>query len=515
VKALSTLGLALLVAACGGAAPVVPPPVAPPAAPPPPPAASAPADPLGPEPVPTLAPTFQPPAPTVYTTANGLTVWLLERHVLPLVAVTVTIPNGAASDPKGEAGLARESADMLDEGAGKRGAIEYSKAVDDLGARVSSGASSDRSYVQLSVTKREFAAGMQLLGDAVVRPRFEAKEWKRVHDLWMNVLKQRQTVPREVARVVAAATLYGIDHPYGHPVDGLVSTAPNVALEAAKKFHDAAWRPDRATIVVVGDVTKGDLDAQLDAAFGAWKAPKSAPMPIVTPPPPAPSGADQPRIVMVDREDASQAVVSFVRPGLAAADPRDPVLERANVALGGSFTSRLNEDLREKHGWSYGASSGVQLMRGVGMVVASGSFVTDKTPEALKAMLGDIDDFGHAGMTEDEAQKTRLQTRAEFVEQYETIEHTCLALAHDASLGLGPDWEAKEAALADQADRQALNGVAATFFGRAGATVVIVGPRAKLEGPLTQAGFGPIAFVDAEGKSVVAAAAATKTKGTK
>jgi predicted Zn-dependent peptidase len=133
-------------------------------------------------------------------------------------------------------------------------------------------------------------------------------------------------------------------------------------------------------------------------------------------------------------------------------------------------------------------------------MVAGGSFVTDKTAEALKGMLADIDDFARGGITEEEAEKTRLQTRADVVDQYETIEHACVALAHDASLGLAPDWEAKSAALADQADRQTLNGLAATFFDRAGARVVIVGSRAKLEGPLTQAGFGSIDFVDEEGK---------------
>ena len=193
------------------------------------------ADPLGPRPEPTLAPPFEPPAPTVYTTANGITVWLLERHALPLVAVSVSVPTGASSDPKGEAGLAREAADMLDEGAGKRGALEFAKAIEDLGASLASGASADRSYVQLEVTRRSFAAGMQLLGDAVVRPRFEEREWKRVHDLWMNGLKQRESQPRDVARVVAMSTLYrsGLT-PTRHPVVGLVSSAPTVTLAAAK-----------------------------------------------------------------------------------------------------------------------------------------------------------------------------------------------------------------------------------------------------------------------------------------
>ena len=132
-----------------------------------------------------------------------------------------------------------------------------------------------------------FAEGMQLLGDAVIRPRWEPAEWKRLHDLWLNDLKERASDPDAVAFVVAPVVLYGADHPYGHPTDGLVSSAPRVQLAEAKRFWAQAWRPDRATIVVVGDVTKGELDTQLEGAFGAWRAPAGPPLPIVTPPPPS------------------------------------------------------------------------------------------------------------------------------------------------------------------------------------------------------------------------------------
>jgi predicted Zn-dependent peptidase len=192
-------------------------------------------------------------------------------------------------------------------------------------------------------------------------------------------------------------------------------------------------------------------------------------------------------------------VVALVRPGIAERDPREPALERVNIALGGSFDSRLMQDLREKHGWTYGVGSSVVAMRGVGSIIAGGSFVTDKTADALKQMYADVDDFARNGVTDDEAAKTQLQTRADLVDQYQTIEHVSLALAHDAALGLGPDWEAKAAAVADQADVKTLNTLAAAFYDRTGSTVIIVGSRAKLEGALNDAGLGPIQFVDAEG----------------
>ena len=507
-RLLGCCGLVLLTSACGGA----PPPVPPPAPPPPaaaPPVPSVPADPLGPEPQPTLGAPFKPPAPAVYTTANGMQVWLLERHALPVLAITVVVPSGASSDPKGQAGLAEETAEMLREGAAARGALDFARAIDDLGASISSSSSMDASYVRLSVLKRGFAAGMQLLGDAVARPRMDAGEWRRLHDLWTNDLKARAADPGEVAACVERIALYGVDHPYGHPVDGFLTSAPKVQLADAKRFYAQAWRPDRAIVVVVGDVTRSELDAQLDASLGTWKAPAAPPLPIVTPPVPSSLGdGGKPRLVLVDRADAPQAQVYAAWPGVAASDPRYPALYRANIALGGGFTSRINLDLREKRGWTYGASSAIGAKRGLGVVSAGGAFVTPNAVDALKAMLADVDLLAKSGMTEAEVAKTRLQSRAEYVDDYERVEHAAAQLAHDAGLGLSPDYEATASVAADRADATELNQLLKTFFDRAPAAIVIVGPRAKLEGPLTQAGYGPIELMDAEGNPVPA-------KGTK
>ena len=496
----SVASLALV--ACGGAEPAAKPPVVAtpaPSATPAPPVSTASTDPLGPRPEIAVPAPWQPPAPTVYTTANGITVWLLERHALPMVAVTVVVPTGASSDPKGQAGLALASTNMLDEGAGKLGALDLARAIDQLGAKVHTGTTSDMSFVQLTTLKRNFQPAMQILGDVVVRPRFDAIEWKRVHDLWLNDLKQRVSEPNEVSAVVSSVALFGADHPYGHPIDGFVSTANKVTLADAKKFYGQAWRPDRAIVVAVGDVVKGELDPQIDAAFNAWKKPSEAPLPIVTPP--APDGA-HPKLILVDRPDAPQSVIALVRAGVAAGDPKAPPLVRVNKALGGSFTSRLNQDLREEHGWTYGAHSRVSGSRGVGSIVAGAAVFTDKTVEALKALLADVDDYARIGVTDDETTKTRLQARADLVDQYESVEAASMRLARDAALGLGPDYEAKASILRDEADKKMLSKLAQIYFDRNDAVIVIVGPRAKLQEPLEKAGLPAAELRDAEGNAV-------------
>jgi predicted Zn-dependent peptidase len=442
-----------------------------------------------------------------------MTVWLLERHALPLVAVMVGVPSGGSSDPKGKAGVAEEAAAMLTSGAGKRSALEFDRAVDDLGASIASSATSDTSYLRLSVTKKNFAPAMQLLGDAAVRPRMDAAEWKRVHDLWANELDERQSDPEALAGALAPIVLFGPDHPYGHPTSGLPSAAPRVGLADAKRFYEGAWRPDRAVVVAVGDVTKDELDAQLVAAFGAWKAPPGPALPVVTPAAPASDAASgsSPRIFLVDRADAAQAVIYALRAGPSALDASYPLLARANIAVGGGFTSRLNEDLRVKHGWTYGAESWVPPRRGTGIVRAGGGFVTASAVDALSRMLADFDEAGAGGLTEAEEAKTRVQAREDSVEEYETVGHAAGVLIQDALLGLPPDYEAKAAVATDQADLAALNGVVKTYFQHFATAVVIVGPRAKLEAPLAQAGFSQVTVVDAEGNPIKAQSAAKDT----
>jgi zinc protease len=490
------LGLLLVGAACGGASEPAkaPGPVAPPAAPPP-----VAIDPLGP--APRVAPPlpYAPPVPEVWKTANGITVWLVERHSLPYVAMTLAVPTGSASDPKGKGGLAFATADMLDEGAAARGSIDLSRAIDALGATLVTGATLDTSEVSLSVLKKNLLPAFTLFADVVARPRLDAGEWKRVHELEMNDLVERAAEPEEVARVVTRAVLFGPDHPYGHPVDGTVATATTLGLGDVTAFYKSAFRPDRATLAVVGDTTKAEMTALLEKDLGAWKSPASPAPAIVSPA--SPKGP-WPKLVLVDRADAPQAVLALARPGLAAGDPSEVLVERANLALGVLFTSRLNQDLREEHGYSYGASSRLTRTRGVGSFVASASVFTEKTPDALKALVADVADYAKGGMTEDESSKSRLQSRGDRVATFETYDHAAERLGLDGALGLPTDYEKTAALATDAATRDTLTKLGALYFDPAAAVVVVVGPRAQLEGPLKTAGYATLEIRDPDGKVI-------------
>jgi zinc protease len=490
-RTIAALALGVSLAACGES---VPPPVTPtPPATPPEPTAQA-VDALGQRPALEAPQVFTPPAPEVFKTANGITVWLLERHTLPMVSVSLSIPYGAASDPKGKEGVAHITADMLDEGAGARKAVELSTAINDLGASLSAGAGADGSSVSLTVLKKNFRLAFEIFSDVVARPRFDSKEWKRVSALWKNDLQKRAQDPGAVARVVMSAVLYGPESPYGHPADGLTATAAKVDLATVKAFYAAHYRPDKATVVVAGDVTRAELVPLLEASLGAWKAPAKPAEPerAVT------LRSAPPRLVLVDRPDAPQSVIAVVREGVTAGDPQAPLLDLVNTALGGSFTSRLNQDLREEHGWSYGAGSAFTETRGKGAFVARASVVTEATGPALKAMLADLDKMATQGLTGEEVEKVKAQDRADLVQTYETVGSISRRLGTLATLGLGPAFDALASHTRQEAPKADLDKLAAAVApGRA--TIVVVGPKAAVAPQLAAAGLGEPETWDPEG----------------
>ena len=501
------LSLAVALAACGGndAPPPVaplPPPVASVAPPP-----AAPLDPLGTRPPLPPPPPFVPPVPVTYTRPNGMTVWLLERHALPIVSVQVVVPAGAAVDPDGKGGLALATANMLDEGAGTRGALDISRDVDRLGATLSTGAYADYAFAAMTTLKKNLAPASAILGDVIVKPTFSPVEWKRVHDLWLNELRARASEPDAVAGVVSLRQLYGND-PYGHPTNGTLKSAARVTLEDVKRFYGAAWRPDRATVVVAGDVTRAELDPLLDQVLGAWKAPKAdatadakAKADAVVK---ANAKADASmktgrRVVVVDRADAPQSVLALVRDGVAADDADASALVRVNTALGGSFTSRLNQDLREEHGWSYGARSRFSFNKRKGLFSAQAAVHTEHTGEALKAMIADVEAVAREGLTDEEVEKTRLIARGELVDAFESVEAAARRLARNAGVGLPADHEAKAATALDRATKDDLRRLAAAHVDPKNAIIVIVGPRAKLQPQLEKMGITAVETSGPEG----------------
>ncbi|HMJ55149.1 MAG TPA: pitrilysin family protein [Polyangiaceae bacterium] len=498
MKTAAAFLLALVVASCGGASRAPAPSRAEPSAPPAP-TVAPPSDPLGSRPVPASAQPFVPPAPQVLDGPGKSKVWLLERHGLPLVTVAIVVPYGSAAEPIEKGGLAYATADMLDEGAGDRDALLFSQAINDLGARLASSADRDASSVSIQMLSSKLEAALSLLADAVVKPRHEKKDWSRVSALWNNALKNRTQEPNDVARVVTTFTYYGAKHPYAHPPDGTMASAKKVQLPDIAKWHKTIWRPDAATFVVVGDVKSTELTALLSKAFAAWKAPADSAPPIADPGPAAPR---EMRSFVVDRPEAPQIVMSWVRSGPRASDPAYAPLSMINIALGGSFTSRLNQNLREDHGWTYGARSSVNAQRSAGMVVVRAAIRADAIAGALREARKEVDTLAKEGLGETDVEKVRALLNGEALESYGTVRGVAGSLAGNASLGLLPDQDVRDLAAQRSASAKELTALATTYFDLAATTVVLVGPKDLAVKALAENGLPKPEFVDAEGAPV-------------
>lgn len=491
---------------------------APMTAPPPPassapPVVAAPVDPLGPRPeVPRGAP-FVPPLAIAFDGPLGTKVWLLERHDLPLVSVLAVTPYGGGIDPKGEAGLAHLTSSLLDEGAGKLDSVAFAAALDALGARLSSSNDRDSSVVSLEVLSSKLPEALALFGDALVRPRHDPRDFKRVHGLWQNELRARGDDPNDVARVVTSAAYFGLEHPYGRPLEGTLASSGRVTLAKAKAFHKAIWRPDAVTFVIVGDVKQAEVGALLEKSLGEWKAPANTPLPApIAPVPekadgtakaakPAPVGEGKPRTVLVAREGAPQVVMSVARRGVAAADPEAPGLALVNTILGGSFTSRLNQSLREDHGWTYGARSRFNLQRGTGLFVARAAVRTDALSPALTETLRIVKDIAQKGIAADELAKAQQQVDQDTVSSYGTLRGIAFSLASNVGLGLGIDADRRSLAAQMSAREPALATASHQHLTLdEDAVVVFVGPRAVVEQALRDNGLPPPELCDADGE---------------
>ncbi|MCB9545350.1 MAG: insulinase family protein [Myxococcales bacterium] len=452
-----------------------------------------PVDRLGPRP--TLAPptAYTPPVPTVIALPRVPPIWHLQRASVPLVSVVVVVPYGAAADPPGKAGLAALTAEMMEQGAGPRGALALGRAVERLGATMTVTAGADASRVSLTVLADRLEPALALLADVVARPRFEPAEWARTQPVWIDGLRSLAYDVGAVADRVADVCLFGLDHPYGHPIDGLPATVSAVTLADVKAFHARYWRPERATVVVVGAVDETTVRRLAPSLVLQWAGPgESPPWPTATAP--APPG---PPVVAVERPDSPQTMLLLVAPGQALSAEAQAAQDLVHLVLGGMFTSRLNLKLREEKGYTYGAGSGAPHLRGPYRQEASAAVQAEVTVAAIADLRGELARFAADGPTPAELEKARAAARAADVEIYEGVEATASRLAGLAALGLPPDADAQAARAREQVDAAAARRAAAAL-GLERGTLVIVGDAPTIQAAVT----GPIERRDAEGALV-------------
>lgn len=310
------------------------------------------------------------PQPVEKRLSNGMRVIFVEKKGLPLVAARLMIATGAEADPADRGGLADMTGSLLTKGTRTRNAEQIARGVEALGATIASGAAWDVSFVAVSCLSPTFHTAMSYVADVALNPTFAQEEIDRLRDQNIDALSVALQDPGTLATFVAARVVYGAE-PYGHLPGGTPASLRRITRSDIVRFHRSAYRPDRAILVIAGDLTAETAFATAEKLFGRWKA---APGESAAPPPgdTARTAADRkPRVVVVDMPEAGQSAVLVTRRGISRTDPAFVASQVANMVLGGDYSSRLNQEIRIRRGLSYGAGSSFDARRGPGPFEAS------------------------------------------------------------------------------------------------------------------------------------------------
>lgn len=436
-------------------------------------------------PTPGPAPALQLPAPERRELANGMEVLYVRRSGLPVAHVTLVTRGGLADDPARLPGLAAFTASMLDEGAGGRSSLQLSEALELLGAELSTGASWDAASVDLHVLSTRLDQALPLMADVVVRPDFPEKEVKRLRDERLTELARARDEARAIAANAFARLTYGAEHPYGR----LASTGSvgRIGRADIASFHRSYYRPAGSTLVIVGDVDPAQVHPLVERAFGEWTgAPPSEPA-IATPP-----ETPATRIFLVDKPGAAQSEIRVGHPGVARDNPDYYPLLVLNTLLGGSFTSRLNTNLREVHGYSYGAGSSFSMRRGAGPFLASSAVFTAKTDSAVIEFFRELERIRAEPIPEGELERAKSYLALGLPRRFETTESLASQLATLAVYDLPLDDYNRYVPSVMAVTAEDVRRVANQYLRPDRSVVVVVGDRSTVEPGLRMLKLGPL-----------------------
>jgi zinc protease len=448
-----------------------------------------------------------PPAPRLtmpqvqrFTLPNGLTVQVVERREVPIVQASLLVRGGARLDA-GRPGLASFTANMLDEGAGGRDAFALADELEYLGATLGTGASWDAISVEANSPARTFPQALDLMADVVLRPAFSARDVARQRELRLAALLQARDRPEAVAGLVVARAVFPEGHPYHHQLAGDSASTATLDSALVRDFWTRAADPRRSTLYLVGDITPARARTLATKAFGGWRAP-AAPLPLVAPGAVAAAPRPATRVILVDKPGAAQSVLSIGAPGVERGSPDYPALVVMNTLLGGSFSSRLNDILREQRGYTYGARSDFAFRPVPGPFGAGASVRTDVTDSSLAIFFREFARIRTEPVSAAELERTRQYLVLGALDNFEMNAQVAGALTgldvFGLPLGTIPaDLAAMERVTADDVRR-----VAERHLDPARLTVVVVGDVTKIRPGIEALGLGPIEIRDVEGRPV-------------
>lgn len=441
---------------------------------------------------------FTAPAVKMAKLENGMDVYVVEKPELPKVAVTLATRAGSVADAPGKAGLSSMTARIMRRGTKTKNAIQIDETMGNLGSSLGGGAAKESAAFTFEVLKRNLAPAMGVMADVVLNPSFPADEFDREKKLTLDNLAQAASNPNAVANRVASMIAYGADHPYGKPSGGLPGTISAITRDDLVAFHKSYWKPGSSAMVFVGDITLAEATNLARQQFGAWTG-GSAPAVNIGATSPMPTG----KVYLIDRPGSAQTIVSHIlkAPERKSADYYSLTL--ANAVYGGGFGTRLNLNLREDKGWSYGVFAFPQQLSKAGTWIANGGVQTDKTKESVVEFMKELKGIaGEKPITDKEFTTAKLAKIRGYAQQFEAYGRITQQVADLWFYGLPLSDLQAETDEIGKLQLAGVNATAAKYAAPAGTSILLVGDLSKIEAGIRDLNLGEIVILDVEGKQV-------------
>ncbi len=429
------------------------------------------------------------------TLANGLSLMLVEHHELPVVQCQLVVKSGSSQDPSGKGGLANLAAQMMDEGTGKRSALQIADDLDFLGASLSVNASDDATFASLLTIKEHLTPALDVYADVVLNPSFPEEEWNRVKKSHLTTLMARKDQPAFVASNVFGILTYGGVHPYGQPSGGTEATVNAISIDDMKTFYGTFFKPNNATLIVVGDVTMKEARPMVEKHFGSWK---NGEVPQVEFPS-APSIAST-QIYLIDKPKAAQSEIRIGQVGVARKTDDYYALTVMNTILGGQFSSRINLNLRESKGYTYGARSSFSMQKGAGPFVASAAVKSAVTDSSVIEFMKELRGIRDADVTQKEFEFAVNSIVRRQPQGFETPAQIASQLMNLVLYDLPDDYFNTSVQNIQKVTVKDVRRVAEKYLNPKAMNIVIVGDVATIKEGLEKLGYGAAHMVSADGQ---------------
>lgn len=423
--------------------------------------------------------------------SNGLELWMVEQNELPIVSMNLVLKTGSVNEPDNRTGVANMTSQLLDDGTKTRSAVDIANQLQAIGANLNAGSGIDSTNVTLQTLTRNLDQALDIYSDVILNPVFPAKEMESLRARALIGLRQMRSNPNAISGIVYDKVLYG-DHPYGRSNNEASLKA--ITRDDLVKYYESTYRPNNGVLIVVGDFDKATLKAKVEKAFAGWKAGDVSARPL-----PSAKSIEKSRIYIVDRPGSAQSVVSIGQVGVDRNSPDFYALNVMNTVLGGGFTSRINMNLREDKGYTYGARSGFSFRRGAGPFSAGGDIQTAFTKEAVVEFMKELNEIRNGNpVTQKELDYNKQSLIRRFPAGFETVGAISGQLANLVVYNLPDSYFNDYIAKVGSITVDDVNRVAKQYLDPSKMAIVIVGDRKVIEPGLKELGYG-IIILDVEG----------------